>query len=96
MVALGAVLDEHQRAASALDDIGARGIGREARHDDVAAVAGVVDEQPVVGLEVRIERQPEETALAAVLDLAGDVHEEAGLEDPTLDHPDRPALLDDE
>ena len=70
MVGVGAVLDQQQRAGAAFDDVGASDVGHEPRHDDVAAVARVVDEQPAVGDEVGIEGQPEQPALAAVRDLA--------------------------
>ena len=50
----------------------------------------------MVGLEVRVEGQAEQAALAPVFDLPGDVHEESRLQDPVLDHPDGAALLDDE
>ena len=80
VVGVGAVLDQQHRSGAALDDVGVRTVGREARHHDVAAVARVVDVEPAVGHEVGVEGQTEQTALAAVLDLRADVHEEARLE----------------
>ena len=59
-------------------------------------LARVVGEQPAVGLEVRMEGEAQEPALAAVLHLARDVEEVARDQLVVLDDADGPGLLDDE
>src|SRR6185503_15066286 len=85
VIARGAVLDQEHRVRAGFDGVCPCGVRREPRHDDVAPVARVEDVQEVVRRELAVEREAEEPALAAILDLRADVEEVARLEDAALD-----------
>jgi hypothetical protein len=62
--------------------------------DGVAVDVGVVHEELAAGLIARMEREPEQAALAAGRDLRMEVEERRRLEDPVPDQPDPASLLD--
>ena len=97
VVRCGAVIDGEDVLAGLVAD-GRSGVIRQVAGDhDVAVVARVVHEQPVVGLEARVEGETEQALLtAAVPDERADVHEEAGLHRAAIDDTDRATPLDGE
>ena len=74
------VLDQHERAGGPATGRRPGRVRRVPRDDDVTAVARVVDVEPVVRLEPRVERKAQQPALAAVVHLRADVQEEARLQ----------------
>ena len=62
----------------------------------VAALVGVVDEEPAVVGVLGMEREPEQPALAAGRDGLRDVEEWLVEQRPVLDHADPAALFDHE
>jgi hypothetical protein len=70
---------------------------RELRYDGRSVrYTRVIHEEAAVGLVAGMERQAEQSALAAAEDLRRDVEEDAARRGAGLSHADHPALLDHE
>jgi hypothetical protein len=91
------LLDEEQPLfGRRIDATGSGRIDEEGRDPRVAVRICVVDEDPGVRREVRVERDPEESPLATARDPVRDVEESRAGERAGSDDPDLAALLGDE